>query len=217
MNRHAMLNPLRFPLGHVLARILPLLLVAAGAASLSACDQQLPEPPPLAGAKIGGEFNLVDRTGRSVTWGSFAGNWRIVYFGYTYCPDACPMDVGILMKGYREFAKQHPQEAATIRPIFITVDPARDTKARIGEFADSFGKPLIALTGTQAQVDEAARAFAVYHTRGAKVPGGGYLVDHSRAAFLMDPDGRPIAILPTDLGSKDGPAAVAAELAKWVR
>ncbi|MBC2653038.1 SCO family protein [Novosphingobium flavum] len=217
MNRHAMTNPLRrtplrFPLGHVLRLALAGLLGLA----LVAC-QKVAEAPPLKGAKIGGEFTLVDRSGRTLTWGSFNGRWRIVYFGYTYCPDACPTDVAIIMKGYRQFAKEHPQEAADVQPIFITVDPARDTQARIGEFADAFGSPLIALTGSQENVDEAARAFAVYHNRGKDQPGGGYLVDHSRAAYLMDPDGQPIAILPTDLGPQQGPPAVAAELAKWVR
>lgn len=212
MNRGAMMNPLRFPLG----RIAPLVLALAAPLALAGCGQA-PETPPLAGAQIGGEFSLVDRTGRTVSWSSLAGRWRIVYFGYTYCPDACPMDVGILMKGYRAFAKAHPAEAADVLPIFITVDPERDTKERVGEFADAFGKPLLALTGTQEDVDEAARAFAVYHNRGKATPGGGYLVDHSRAAYLMDPNGKPIAILPTDLGAQKGPDAVAAELAKWVK
>lgn len=217
MNRHAMTNPpmthaRRFPIGH----LAPLALALGVLAPLSAC-QQPPQTPPLAGAQIGGEFSLKDRHGRPVTWGSFAGRWRIVYFGYTYCPDACPMDVGILMKGYNQFAKAHPQEAADVQPIFISVDPQRDTPARIGEFADAFGPPLVALTGTAEEVAQAERAFAVYANRGKDLPGGGYLVDHSRAAYLMDPDGKPIAILPTDLGPQDGPAAVAAELAKWVR
>lgn len=212
MNRRAMMNPPRFPLG----RIAPLAFALAALGLLSGCNAA-PETPPLAGAQIGGEFTLADRTGRELTWGSFAGRWRIVYFGYTFCPDACPMDVGILMKGYRLFARDHPQEAADVQPIFITVDPARDTQARIGEFEDAFGKPLLALTGTQEQVDAAARAFAVYHNRGKTLPGGGYLVDHSRAAYLMDTEGKPVAILPTDLGVQKGPEAVAAELAKWVK
>lgn len=217
MNQRAMTNPLRvpsvrFPLGQF-ARCT---LVLAAAASLAAC-QPARETPPLQGARIGGEFSLVDRAGRPTAWSSFAGRWRIVYFGYTFCPDACPTDVAIVMKGYRQFAREHPQQAARVQPIFITVDPERDTQARIGEFADAFGPPLVALTGSREAVDDAARAFAVYHNRGKDLPGGGYLVDHSRAAYLMDPDGQPIAVLPTDLGPQQGPPAVAAELAKWVR
>ncbi|MBC2670691.1 SCO family protein [Novosphingobium piscinae] len=217
-----MTNPPRFPLGRnalrraALGRAAAALLALGPLAGLAAC-QQPPETPPLAGAKIGGEFTLVDRSGRTLTWGSFNGRWRIVYFGYTFCPDVCPTDVAVLMKGYRQFAKEHPQEAAMVQPIFISVDPVRDTPARVGEFADAFGAPLLALTGSQEQVDEAARAFAVYHARGKDLPGGGYLVDHSRAAYLMDPDGRPIALLPADLGDQKGPPAVAAELAKWVK
>jgi protein SCO1/2 len=216
MNRHAMTKPLRpaplsCPLGHVLRMALACLLGLA----LVAC-QKATEAPPLKGAKIGGEFTLVDRSGRTLTWGSFNGRWRIVYFGYTFCPDACPTDVAVLAKGFKQFAKEHPQEAASVQPIFISVDPERDTPAVVGQFVDNF-PPFIGLTGSREAVDEAARAFAVYHNRGKAQPGGGYLVDHSRAAYLMDPDGQPIAILPTDLGPQQGPPAVAAELAKWVR
>ena len=212
MNHRAMTKPVRFPFSH----IAPLALTLSVLPLLSACGQP-PETPPLAGAQIGGDFALTDRHGRTVQWRDFAGKWRIVYFGYTFCPDACPMDVGILMKGYRQFAKDNAALARAIQPIFITVDPGRDTPARVGEFADAFGAPLIGLTGSQADVDQAARAFAVYHSRGKDLPGGGYLVDHSRAAYLMDPDGKPIAILPTDLGVQQGPPAVATELAKWIK
>ncbi|MFC3173753.1 SCO family protein [Novosphingobium bradum] len=222
MNRRAMMKPAmmkhsarsRPARKTVAARLLVPLLLALPLA-LGACQQR--EQPPLAGTSIGGAFALVDKAGKTVRWADFAGQWRIVYFGYTFCPDACPTDVGIFMKGFNQFAKAHPQEAARVQPIFISVDPERDSPARVGEFSAAFGPRLLGLTGTTAQVDAAAKAFAVYHTKGAVTPGGGYLVDHSRATYLFDPQGKPIALLPTDLGDRDGPAAVAAELAKWVR
>lgn len=188
-------------------------LPLALALPLAACDQAPKEAAPLAGAAIGGPFTLIDKDGKAVNWSDFAGKWRIVYFGYTYCPDACPMDVGVMMRGFDRFASEHGDEAARVQPIFITIDPARDTRERVGEFAAAFGPRLIGLTGTQAQVDQAAKAFAAYSARGKDTPGGGYLMDHSRIAYLMDPDGKPIAMLPID---KDADA-VAAELAKWVR
>ena len=203
MNRRAMKKP------HVLLSLAALAL----ALPLAACDSAPTEPPPLAGAKIGGPFTLVDKAGRTVRWADFAGKWRIVYFGYTWCPDACPTDVGVMMQGFKRFAGQEPAQAARVQPIFITIDPARDTPARVGEFAAAFGPRLLGLTGTQAQVDEAVKAFSAYAVRGKESPGGGYLMDHSRIAYLMDPDGKPIAMLPVD----KGPDAVAAELAKWVR
>ena len=205
MNRRAMTKP------PALRSILPALLLCAAPLVLAGCDQR--EPPPLAGAAIGGAFTLTDKTGKPVHWADFAGKWRIVYFGYTYCPDACPTDVGVMMRGFDRFTKDHADLAAEVQPIFITIDPARDTPARVGEFAAAFSPRLLGLTGTAAQVDQAATAFAAYHARGKDQPGGGYLMDHSRVAYLMDRAGKPIAMLPVDKDDR----AVAAELAKWVR
>lgn len=204
MNRRAMTKP------PVLKAMLAAMLAAALPLALAACEQR--EPPPLAGAAIGGPFTLEDKAGKPVHWSDFAGKWRIVYFGYTYCPDACPTDVGVMMRGFAEFAKAHPDLAAEVQPIFITIDPERDTPARVGEFAAAFSPRLLGLTGTPQQVDQAAKAFAAYYARGKTQPGGGYLMDHSRVAYLMDRDGKPIAMLPVDKTDK----AVAAELAKWV-
>ncbi|MDE2404914.1 MAG: SCO family protein [Sphingomonadales bacterium] len=171
-----------------------------------------PGQPPLAGAAIGGEFALVDKAGKPVHWSDFAGRYRVVYFGYTFCPDACPTDVAVTIKGLTLFAKDHPAQAARVQPIFISIDPARDTPAVVGQFAAAFSPRLLGLTGTPAQVDKAAKAFAVYYARG-KDTAGGYLMDHSRVVYLMGPNGQPIDMLPAD----KGPQAVAATLAKWVR
>lgn len=168
--------------------------------------------PPLEGSAIGGPFTLVDKTGRTVRWGDFTGKYRIVYFGYTFCPDACPTDMQATMRGFDIFAKSHPELAADIRPMFITIDPARDTPKVVGEFAAAFSPRLIGLTGTPAQVDQAAKAFAVYHARGATTPGG-YLMDHSRIVYLMGRQGEPLAMLAAD----KGPQAVAADLGEWVK
>lgn len=181
--------------------------------TIAGCGGQPPaEKPPLAGAAIGGPFTLSDKTGRTVRWSDFAGRYRIVYFGYTFCPDACPMDVGNMMRGYASFEKAEPKLAAQIQPMFITIDPARDTQAIVGEFAAAFSPKLLGLTGTPAEINAAAKAFAVYYAKG-KQTSGGYLMDHSRIAYLMGRQGEPIAMLPVD----QGPEAVAAELAKWVK
>ena len=137
--------------------------------------------------------------------------FRSVYFGYTFCPDACPMDVQMMMLGFKRFEQARPKLAAQVQPIFISIDPARDTPKVVGEFAAAFSPRLLGLTGSQAQVDHAAKAFSVYYAKG-KQTGGGYLMDHSRIAYLMGRNGEPIAMLPVD----KGPEAVAAELAKWV-
>ena len=168
---------------------------------------------PLEGAKIGGDFTLVDKTGKTVRFHDFAGKYRIVYLGYTFCPDACPLDVQRLMQGYAKFAKAEPEVAARVQPLFVSIDPARDTPEVVGEFAAAFSPRLIGLTGSEAQVAEAAKMFAAYYRKGEPQPGGGYLMDHSRVAYLMDRAGKPVAMLPVDKDDK----AVAAELAKWVR
>jgi len=188
-------------------------LATALALTLAACGgaPQPAERPPLEGAAIGGPFTLSDQTGKAVRWSDFAGRYRIVYFGYTFCPDVCPLDVQAMMQGYNQFAKGHAELAQDVQPIFITIDPARDTPPRVGEFAAAFSPRLVALTGTDQQVAQAAKAFAVYYAKAKETPGG-YLMDHTRIAYLMDRQGKPLAMLPVD----KGPKAVAAELAKWV-
>ncbi len=208
MNRRAMIKP-KLLFAIALSAVLPAALIACGPAA--APPAQITGTA-IDGAAIGGPFELVDKAGKPVKWDDFAGKYRIVYFGYTFCPDACPMDMGILMQGFAKFEKSHPALAAKVQPIFITIDPARDTPARVGEFAAAFSPRLIGLTGTQAQVDVAVKAFKAVAARGTDTPGG-YLMDHSRMAYLMDPAGKPIEALPVD---KDADA-VAADLAISVK
>ncbi|MGD9664447.1 MAG: SCO family protein [Novosphingobium sp.] len=205
MNRSAMLTrKLR------IALLFPALALAAcGGSGTSAPD----EKPPLAGSSIGGPFTLTGEDGKPVHWSDFDGRYRIVYFGYTYCPDVCPLDVQTMVKGLKLFAKDHPDLAKEVQPIFISIDPARDTPDAMRQFTHAFSDKLVGLTGTPEQVATAAKAFAVYYARGESQPGGGYLMDHSRGAYLMGKDGAAMALIPVD---KDAPA-VATELARWVR
>lgn len=205
MNRRAMIKPMQFFAAATLA-------LALAACQPSASQQQGPIGANLEGSGIGGPFTLVDKDNKSVTWDQFKGKYRIVYFGFTYCPDACPMDLGVVMQGYLKYAKDHPELAQDVQPIFITVDPARDTPARVGEFTSAFSPRLLGLTGTQQEVDAAVKSFKVVAGRGKDTPGG-YLMDHSRFAYLMDRDGKALLALPVD----KGPDAVAADLAAAVK
>ncbi len=186
----------------------------AGIVALTGCNatSQPAQRPPLEGSAIGGPFTLIDKTGGTVRWSDFAGKYRIVYFGYTFCPDACPTDMQATMRGLDIFAKTHPALAEQVRAMFISIDPQRDTPKVVGEFAAAFSPRLIGLTGTPAQIDQAAKAFAAYHARGAATPGG-YLMDHSRIVYLMGRRGEPLAMLAAD----KGPQAVAADLDTWVQ
>lgn len=192
----------------IIALPLAVLLAACG----SSTPSQKAAPPPLAGSSVGGPFTLVDKNGKTVRWADFKGRYRMVYFGYAYCPDVCPLDVQTMVKGLKLFAKDQPELAAQVQPIFITIDPERDTPEVVGEFTGAFSDQLLGLTGTPDQIKQAATAFAAYYAKGEASPGGGYLMDHSRAAYLMGRNGEPIALLPVD----ETPQAVASELEKWV-
>lgn len=208
------MNRIAMPLARI-RNFCALPVTVTAALALSACQPGAPdasEEPPLAGADIGGPFELVNKDGTTVRWADFDGRYRMVYFGFTYCPDICPTDVQRMMQGYKKLAEAEPDTAAKIQPIFISVDPERDTPEIVGEFAAAFSDELIGLTGTPDQVKQAADNFRVFYSRGEDTPGGGYLVDHSAIVYLFGPQGEPLATLPTDRGGD----AVAAELAKWV-
>ncbi|KPM15973.1 SCO family protein [Citromicrobium bathyomarinum] len=197
------------------ARVLPLSIFAAFALALSACSQstQPAGPPPLEGADIGGDFTLTGEDGKPVSWGDFDGQYRTIYFGYTFCPDVCPVDVQRAMAGLKRFEASDPERAAKVQPLFVSVDPARDTPEVLTEFTDAFHPRLIGMTGSKEQLDKLTKDYAAYYSIGEPNEAGGYLVDHTSITYLFGPDGKPIAILPTDAG----PEAVAQELDKWVR
>jgi protein SCO1 len=180
---------------------------------LAGCQGAAPAPP-LEGARIGGPFALTDQNGATRSDRDFAGKYRIMYFGYTFCPDVCPVDVAHLVAGYRAFAKADPARGARVVPIFVTVDPARDTPEALKAFTAAFDPALVGLTGSPAQIADVTKAYAVVVQIQKPAPGNpNYLVDHSRAAYLMDPDGKPLALLSQDAK----PDVIAGELSKWVK
>jgi protein SCO1/2 len=185
------------PARSTLSRQAPFILLALALAAGAALLLLRPAQPQgnLAGATVGGPFTLTDETGRTVTSDSFAGKWRLIYFGFTYCPDICPTDTAKLAAGLKRFEAKHPKEAARLQPLFITVDPERDTPAALAEFTNSFHPRLLGLTGSREQVDAALKAFRIY---AQKVPGttpDSYTYDHLAVFYLMDPDGRPVQFI----------------------
>jgi protein SCO1/2 len=183
---------------------------------LAGCGQSAAPPPsdaPLAGARIGGPFTLVDQDGRQVSERDFAGRYRLMYFGYTYCPDVCPVDLQRLMAGYKLLEGSDPAIAAKIAPIFVSVDPERDTPKVMKQYVTAFSPRLTGLTGSPEQIARVAKEYAIVYSKEQQPGATDYLVNHSRVAYLFGPKGDPIALIPHD----GTPEAIAAELKRWVR
>jgi protein SCO1/2 len=168
--------------------------------------------PPLQGAKLGGPFTLLNQDGRQVSDTQFQGKYRIMYFGFTYCPDVCPVDLQNIGKAMRQLEKSDPKIAERIQPVFITVDPERDTPPVMKQYVSAFHPRIIGLTGSKEQIADVAKKFGVYAEKEGKEGSSDYLVNHSRIALLFGPEGEPIAILPHE----EGGDAIASELKRWV-
>lgn len=190
---------------------LPLVLLVVALALAAALWFFRPDAAPkgnLSGSAVGGAFSLVDETGAPVSNDSFDGKWRLMYFGFTYCPDICPTDTATMAAAVRLFEEKHPAEAKKLQPIFVTVDPERDTPAALAEFTNGFHPRLLGLTGSRQQVDAALKTFRVY---AQKVPGTtpeAYSYDHLAIFYLMDPKGRPVEFLASATATPEQVAAM---------
>ncbi|MGQ0589400.1 MAG: SCO family protein [Sphingosinicella sp.] len=181
---------------------------------LGGCQAAPAGDPPLKGATMGGPFTLTAMDGRRVSDTDFAGKYRLVYFGFTFCPDVCPTDLATIGAGLRRFEESDSERAARVQPLFISVDPARDTPPVIARYVAAFHPRILGLTGSEDEVARVARAHAIFYERQPPAtPGGDYLVDHTRIIVLYGPQGEPVAILPHD----EGVDAFVRELERWVR
>ncbi|HKY81147.1 MAG TPA: SCO family protein, partial [Sphingobium sp.] len=144
-------------------------------------------PGDLHGARIGASFTLTDQQGNKVRWDDFKGKYRLVYFGYTYCPDVCPVDLQRIMQAYSLFEKADPARAAKVQPIFITVDPERDTPSVLKTYVAAFHPRLVGLTGTPAEIAQVEKDFVVISSKEEAKGGSDYLVSHSRTPYLFGP------------------------------
>jgi len=137
-------------------------------------------------ALIGGPFELIDHTGKTRKDAEFRGKYMLVFFGYTHCPDFCPTGLQAMGETLDALGKH----AEKIQPIFITIDPERDTPKVLKDYVPNFHKRLIGLSGSKAAVAKAAKAYRVYYAKAGKKGGADYLMDHSTFTYLMGPDGR---------------------------
>jgi len=138
---------------------------------------------------VGGPFELVDQTGARRGDAEFRGRYMLVYFGYTYCPDICPTTLLAMSRALELLGESAPDAAEKVVPVFITVDPERDTVEAMAAYAPSFHPALVALTGTPEEIAAAAKAYRVYYAKVEDEASGTYLMDHSSFIFLMGPEG----------------------------
>lgn len=144
---------------------------------------------------IGGPFTLIDGAGRTITDRDLRGRFALIYFGYTFCPDVCPTTLATMAGALAALGP----DAEEVRPVFITVDPQRDTPAVVRDYVAAFSPRLVGLTGTPEAIAAAARAYRVYyapHRTGAGP--GDYTMDHSSILYLMDRQGALRALIPAD-------------------
>lgn len=161
------------------------------------------------GVSVGGPFTLVNAEGKTVTNADFHGRFMLVYFGYTYCPDVCPTELQMIINAVDLLGT----DAARVTPIFITVDPERDTQQVIGEYTKLFSDKLVGLTGTPEQVSAAAKAYRVYYAKASSSKSTSYLMDHSSFIYLMGPDGKLSALFSQGTTAKQLADGIRAKLA----
>lgn len=137
------------------------------------------------------EFNTTDHRSSSFGLSNLKGEWSLLFFGYTYCPDVCPVTLTVLAQIQESLQKSI---TPAIRTVFVTVDPERDTSARLAEYIDYFHKDFIALGGTRAQINSLTSQIGIAWSHAPAVADGSYLVNHSSAVFLLDPNARLVGI-----------------------
>ncbi|WP_193366635.1 SCO family protein [Pelagibius marinus] len=140
-------------------------------------------------ALIGGAFTLTDQSGARRSEADLMGRYSLIYFGYTYCPDVCPTSLSTMTQGLDILAESDAAKAAAVQPVFITIDPERDSVEVMAGYAEHFHPRLLALTGTVEEVAGAAKAYRIYYQKVEEQGSSDYLMDHSSILYLMGPDG----------------------------
>ncbi len=183
--------------------------LAAAAIFLALKEPEGPVSPAainIAGAEIGGPFALTDHTGAPVTSAGLIDGPVLIYFGYTFCPDICPVDVAVMASAVDLLAEQ----GFDVTPVFVTIDPARDTPEALTYYAEAMHPRMVALTGAEAEIKAAADAYKVYYERvDLEDSAAGYLMSHSTFTYFVMPDG-----LKTPFRNGFPPEEMAGEIAR---
>jgi protein SCO1/2 len=161
-----------------------------GPEDIATSDEQARTAKEVAREAVTGEFSLVDQNGNAVTDEDYRGSWLLVFFGYTHCPDVCPTTLGVVGLAMDELG----DDAAKLQPLFITVDPERDTPEVMAEYLSAFHPGIVGLTGSPEQIKAAAQSHRAYYAKAPMEEGGeigetDYAMDHSAYLYLMDQNG----------------------------
>jgi protein SCO1/2 len=160
--------------------------ITVNRASQSDAARRLPQ--------VGGHFALSTPDGRRVTDESFRGKWMLVYFGYTSCPDVCPTTLSSMAQALEKLGPL----ADRVQPVFITVDPVRDTAQIVGEYVKDFDPRFVGLVGSPQEIAAAAHDFHVYYVV-RQLGNNEYVIDHSSFIYVLDPNGAFVRLLTGDL------------------
>lgn len=143
-------------------------------------------------AQVGGPFTLVNDAGETVTDETFRGRYMLIYFGFTFCPDVCPTELGIMSAALDQLG----EKAEKVQPLFVTIDPERDTPEVMSRYVTLFHPRLMGLTGTPEQIAGIAKAYHVFYRKAEDESSTDYTMDHSSIVFLMGPDGEYLKLFP---------------------
>lgn len=138
-------------------------------------------------AALGGAFELIDHNGQTFSSEKLKGQWTLIYFGFTHCPDVCPDEIEKMVSAI-EILEKKDEKLPLVQPVFISVDPERDTPPVVAGYIKEFSPKIIGLTGTKEQIQEASRKYRVYYSAGPKEKDD-YIVDHTIIMYLVNPDG----------------------------
>lgn len=192
-------------------RLVPLMVAALLAAvPLAGCKPAPAGQSAAGGSTIGAPFRLVDQDGKPADQKVLTGRWTALFFGYTYCPDACPTTLTKLGAATLKLGAK----GDNLQVVLITIDPERDTPAKLKQYLSSpvFPKKMTALTGTPAEIAAVAKNYGVYYAKNGE--GSDYLMDHSTAIYLFDPKGRFVQLVRPDIPPDELASTISEAMAK---